>query len=274
MPRNPQFFGEPKHRNGKRSSGGAHVKVLRVAAYLRVSTDEQARSGLGIEAQRAQVRAMATVKGWPAPIEYVDNGISGTKVLRSREQMRALLATIEAGEIDALIVPALDRLGRTTRIILDGVDFFAEHGVTFVSCRESFDTSTAAGQFVVTIFAALAQMERDTIAGRTKSALAVKQTRDGEVGGKLPYGYLRTEDKRIIVDDVTAGHARRIFALRRQRFTMRAIAAQMNAENIPSPNGATWWASSVREVLRNEAAYKGGKRGGSEVRWPRILKRS
>lgn len=271
MPRNPQFFGEPKHRNG-RAQSQPREKVLRVAAYLRVSTDEQARSGLGIEAQRAQVRAMATVKGWPAPLEYVENGVSGTKPLRSREQMKVLIAAIEAGDVDALIVPALDRLGRRTRIILDGVDFFGEHGVVFVSCRESFDTSTPTGQFTLTIFAGLAQMERDTIAGRTKLALAVKQTRDGEVGGKLPYGYLRTLDRGIIVDEVTAAHARRIVALRRRGMTMRAIAAQMNADGVPSPKGGIWWASSVREVLRNTPAYKGGKRGGSQVRWPRILK--
>lgn len=270
MPRNPRFFGEPRHRKGYVQQQ-ARAQVLRVAAYLRVSTDEQARSGLGIEAQRTQARAMATVKGWPAPTEYVDNGVSGTKALRTREQMRLLMAAIEAGEIDALIVPALDRLGRTTRIILGGVDFLAEHGVTFVSCRESFDTSNATGQFVLTIFAALAQMERDTTAGRTKSALAVKQSRDGEVGGKLPYGYLRTPDRGILVDNVTAAHARRIMALRRRHLSMRAIAARMNAEGVSSPKGGRWWASSVREVLRNVAAYRGGKRGGSEVRWPRIV---
>jgi DNA invertase Pin-like site-specific DNA recombinase len=212
------------------------------------------------------------VKQWAAPFEYVDNGVSGSKALRCRDEMKLLITAIEAGEVDALIVPALDRLGRTTRIILGGVDFLAEHGVTFVSCRESFDTSNATGQFVLTIFAALAQMERDTTAGRTKSALAVKQTRDGEVGGKLPYGYLRTPDRGVIVDDVTAAHARRIVTLRRQRLTMRAIAAAMNADGVPSPKGGVWWASSVREVLRNVPAYRGGKRGGSEVRWPRILK--
>lgn len=273
MPRNPLYFGVPKSRNGRHARTTPTPQTMRVAAYLRVSTDEQARSGLGIEAQRAQVRAMATVKGWPAPTEYVDNGISGTKVLRSREHMRALLAAIEGGEIDALIVPALDRLGRTTRIILDGVDYFAEHGVTFVSCRESFDTSTPAGQFTLTIFAALAQMERDVIAGRTKGALAVKQTRDGEVGGNMPYGYRREPGGGIVVDQSTAAFARRVFVLRRQRLTMRAIAAAMNADGVPGPKGGTWWASSVREVLRNERAYKGGKRGGSEVRWPRILTR-
>lgn len=271
MPRNPRFFGEPKHRKGH-AQPIVREQVLRVAAYLRVSTDEQARSGLGLEAQRAQVRAMATVKHWPAPVEYVEQGVSGTKALHSRDQMKLLMVAIEAGEIDALIVPALDRLGRTTRIILEGVDYLAEHGVTFVSCRESFDTSTPTGQFVVTIFAALSQMERDFIVGRTKAALAVKQTRDGEVGGKLPYGYLRVPDAGIIIDPTEAEHARRIIRLRRQKLTMRAIAAAMNADGIPSPKGGMWWASSVREVLRNEAAYRGGKRGGSEVRWPRILK--
>jgi site-specific DNA recombinase len=86
----------------------------RIAAYLRVSTDEQAESGLGIEAQRAQVRAMATVKRWPAPVEYVDNGVSGAKEVKDRDALPKLMQEVKAGAIDAVIIPSLDRLGRKT----------------------------------------------------------------------------------------------------------------------------------------------------------------
>jgi len=89
--------------------------VWRVAAYLRVSTDEQAESGLGIDAQRTQVRAMAVVKGYPAPTEYVDNGISGTKDVDKRPALHALMEDVAAGNVDVVVIPSLDRLGRKTQ---------------------------------------------------------------------------------------------------------------------------------------------------------------
>src|SRR5260370_2169687 len=91
--------------------------VLRIAAYLRVSTDEQAEPGLGIDAQRTQVRAMAVVKGYPSPTEYTDNGISGTKDVDKRPALQALMSDVQAGRANVVLIPSLDRLGRTTPII-------------------------------------------------------------------------------------------------------------------------------------------------------------
>src|SRR5260370_36804564 len=110
--------------------------VWRVAAYLRVSTDEQAESGLGIDAQRTQVRAMAVVKGYSTPTEYVDNGISGTKDVDKRPALQALMTDIAAGKVDVVIIPSLDRLGRKTRIILRLVEELAGRNVTLVGCRD------------------------------------------------------------------------------------------------------------------------------------------
>jgi DNA invertase Pin-like site-specific DNA recombinase len=83
---------------------------------------------------------------------------------------------------------ALDRLGRKTRIILDLVNQVVEASCELVSCKESLGTNTPADRFVLTIFAALTQLERDTILDRTPSG----GRRDGEKGGRLPHGYVRT----------------------------------------------------------------------------------
>src|SRR5262245_25772148 len=89
--------------------------ATRAAIYLRVSTEEQASDGYGLAVQRERCRAMATVKGWSIVAEFNDEGISGTKDASGRPGLAALLAAAEAGEIDAVIVLALDRLGRKTR---------------------------------------------------------------------------------------------------------------------------------------------------------------
>src|SRR5690348_1039411 len=119
------------------------TKTYRVAAYVRVSTDEQAASGLGIQSQVERCQAMATVKGWPIPTLYADEGISGTKDATQRPGLMRLLTDACDGQIDAVIILSLDRLGRKTRLVLDLVEELADNGVALISCKESLDTESA-----------------------------------------------------------------------------------------------------------------------------------
>ncbi len=245
--------------------------VARVAAYVRVSTDEQKRSGLGLADQRRRVCGMAAAKGWEDPVIFADEGISGTKDTTRRPQLAKLLAAVRAGEVDAIIILSLDRLGRRTRLVLDLVEEFTRHGVSLVSCKESLDTTTPQGQFVLTMFAALAQLERDLIAERTRAALAEHDRRDGEKGGRLPYGYRRTPAGPAIHRG-QAHWVREIYRLRELGLSLRAIAERMQERGAPVPRGgARWHHTSVREILANREAYKGGQRGASSLRWPTIL---
>jgi site-specific DNA recombinase len=241
----------------------------RAAIYLRVSTEEQATAGYGLDVQRDRCLAMATVKGWQVePIHiYADEGLSGTKDATGRPALAALLAAVEIGNVDAVIVLSFDRLGRKTRIVLDLVDRLSASGCQLVSCKESLDTSTPAGSFVLTIFAALAQLERDTIVERTTSGRNARGKKDGEKGGRLPFGYVRTPEG-ISVDLDRAALVKRIFRRRNAGATLRAIAGDLPG---PGPRGGRWHPSSVAEVLANVEAYQGGARGESAVRWPTLL---
>jgi site-specific DNA recombinase len=253
--------------------GAANTGPLRVVAYVRVSTEDQARSGLGLDAQKARCAAMATVKEWPAPVIYADEGISGTKDSRKRPGLAHLLADLDAGTIDAVIILSLDRLGRKTRLILDLVEEITQRAI-LVSCKESFDTQTPQGQFVLTIFAAFSQLERDLISQRTSAALAERSRRDGNTAGRIPYGYLRTPDGGVVVDPEAAQVVRKVFALHRSGWALRAIAeSYANESGIPTPRGGSkWHHSTVRAILANQAAYAGGNRGASTVKWPAIIK--
>ena len=246
--------------------------VRQVAAYLRVSTDEQRESGLGIAAQRTRVLGMAAAKGWPAPVEYADEGVSGTKEAKDRPALAHLLADVRAGKVDAVIVLSLDRLGRRTQIVLSLVETFNTAGVNLVSCKESLDTSSAQGQFVLTMFAALSQLERDLIAQRTRDALAELDRTTGDRGGRIPYGYVRSADALARVHPDAAAIVRRIFALHRRGESLRQIAQRLNDSGAPAPRGGdTWRHTSIAEILANRAAYLGGQRGASARRWPAIL---
>ena len=245
----------------------------RAALYLRVSTSDQAISGLGIAAQRTRCRAMAEVKGWQVVAEYADEGISGTKDSLGRPELARILADCRAGLIDAVIILGLDRLGRKTRLVLDLVEQLAGYGVELVSCKESLDTTTATGKFVLTLFAGLAQLERDQTAERTTAALTELGNDKGYKGGRLPTGYIRRlADGLIEVEPVGAATVKRIFELRRAGMTMRAIAAELNRAGVSTGKGGQgWYASSVKEVLDNGPIYQGARQYASDHTWPVVL---
>ena len=240
------------------------------AFYLRVSTTEQAQDGFGLAAQRVKCNAMLTLKGWPAAVEYSDEGISGTKDESERPGLAALLAAINSGAVSVVIVAALDRIGRSTALVLRMVERLETGGADLVSCKESLDTSTASGRFVLRMFASLAELERDNIADRTTGGRNERGKIDGEKGGRVPYGYRRTLAG-LVVEAQEAATVRDIFAQHKAGASLRTIAGSLNNAGITSARGAQWYASTVREVLGNEAQYRGGLRGESNQPWPAIL---
>lgn len=227
-------------------------------------------TGFGLDVQRARCQAMALVKDWTVVAEYADEGISGTKDAGERPGLAALLAAVDASEVDAVIVLALDRLGRKTRLVLDLIEQFTAAAVVLVSCKESLDTTTPQGQFVLTMFAALAQLERDTIVERTTAGREARAAIDGEKGGRLPFGYVRTEQG-ITVDELAKILVRTIFECHADRQSLRTIAGNLNQSGFLSPQGGKWHASSVATILANEPTYRGGQRGASNICWPSIL---
>ncbi len=253
--------------------------ATRAAIYTRVSTDEQV-NGYGLEVQLTRCEAMATVKGWTVDRVYSDDGLSGTLDAARRPGLQALLQAACNGEIDAVIVLALDRLARKTTLVLDLVERLDGCGVQLVSVKEQLDTSTPSGRFVLTMFAALAQLERDTIVARTTDGRNQRGKVDGEKGGAVPFGYLRTRDTNgkatgVVVVDSEATIVRRIFALRQGGLALRKIADELNynvgPELLAPRGGKAWYASTVKIILDNQPAYMGGLRGESAEQWPVIL---
>lgn len=245
----------------------------RAAVYLRVSTDDQARDGYGLDVQRERSRAQVVAKGWTIAGEYVDAGVSGTIPAPDRPAMGALLADLDAGRVDAVVVLALDRLGRSTRVVLDLVERLTHAGAELVSCNESLDTSTPSGRFVMRMFASLAELERDNIVARTTAGRNARGRVDGERGGRVPLGYVRA-DSGLEVDPGGAELVKRIYSMRRRGATLQAIADAMNADGVRTRRGGSWYPSVVREVLEHRAVYVGGTRGPSPVHWPAILRPS
>jgi site-specific DNA recombinase len=244
---------------------------MNTAVYLRVSTEEQAEK-YGLIAQREQCEAMATVKGWDIAKVYQDD-VSGTTA--ERPGLQAMLQAVCNGEHQAVIVSGLDRLARSTRLVLDIVEKLDGCSAELVSCKESLDTSTPQGRFVLRMFASLAELERDNIVERTTDGRDARGRIDGEKGGRLPMGYRRVfEDSKAVgveVNEQRAELVRDIFAQRVAGSTLTAIADRLNEQGYTTERGGSWHASSVRQILLNEDAYKGGYRGESPERWPTLF---
>lgn len=239
----------------------------RPAIYLRVSTDEQADSGLGLASQLARCEALVVAKGWAPPVVYTDEGISGTiPPGPKRPALARMLVDVSSGLCNAVVVLDLSRLARSVKLVTGIIDELEAAGAAFVSCKESFDTSTAMGRAMLGIVAVFGQLERDLTSERTVAALGERGKAHGYKSGRLPYGYRRKPGQEVIeVDNTAAATVRAIFAQRTCGYTMRAIAAQLS-QSVPGPRGGKWHASTIRTILHNGSRYK-----GESPHWPAIL---
>jgi DNA invertase Pin-like site-specific DNA recombinase len=208
---------------------------LRVVAYARVSTDEQARSGLGLGAQRQVTAAEAARHGWT--LEHVaDEGVSGSIPPEHRPALGPVLTALGSG--DVLIVAKLDRLGRSALDVLRIAEQARDRGWRLVACDLGLDTGTPVGAFTLTALAAVAQLERDLIAQRTRDALAELKRNGARLGAPVR-----------IPDDVR----QRIARLVSDGLSQRAVAALLNAEGVPTTRGGRWHGGTVAHVLRSLA---------------------
>ncbi len=232
--------------------------ALRVALYVRVSTDEQAREGFSVAAQAAALRAFAVSQGWREAGLYADEGFSG-KDLR-RPAIERLIADARGGRFDAVAVWRLDRLSRrqahTLRII---EEILEPAGVGLRSATEAFDTTTAAGKAMVGMLAVFAQLERESIIERTRLGLR-ERARQGKWSGAPPWGYRYGAAGGIEPDPAVAPWVGRLFARAAGGEGSAALAAWLRAEGAPPPRaGGRWWPGTVRLILGSRV-YLGERR--------------
>jgi site-specific DNA recombinase len=158
-----------------------------------VSLEKQAEKGVSLEAQSEKIRAMATVQGSELVDIIVEAGESAKNL--NRPGVQKLLALVDGGKVEAVIVAKLDRLTRSVKDLCAVLERFERKRVALVSVAESLDTGSAAGRLVINIMTAVSQWEREAIGERTRDAMSHKR-RNGERVGNIAYGYRLAGDER------------------------------------------------------------------------------
>jgi len=197
-----------------KSSTGRHApRTVRCAIYTRVSTDaglDQDFNSLDAQydASQSYIRSQAHA-GWTmVRTRYDDGGFSGGST--DRPALQKLLDDIRDGRIDVIVVYKIDRLTRSLADFAKLVELFDEHGVTFVSVTQQFNTTTSMGRLTLNVLLSFAQFEREVTAERIRDKVAASKRKGVWIGGMVPLGYEVRDGKPVIVED-EAKRVRTIF---------------------------------------------------------------
>jgi len=221
---------------------------LRFVGYVRVSTEEQARSGLSIQAQRERLQAWAAAFGHVMVEIVADEGESAKSL--ERPGIRRVLSMVDRRQVDGVVAAKLDRLTRSTRDLADIVERCERKRVALASVSESLDTSTACGRLVVSMLGVVAQWEREATAERTAVALDAKRRQGRRYCGKAPYGYRFDGDGAMLEDAEEQALLDEVEALAEAKSaSLRVIGRMLGERGALNRSGKPFSASSVARLV-------------------------
>jgi site-specific DNA recombinase len=260
-------------------------KQLRVAIYLRVSTDEQVEK-YGLDAQRSTIEAAIKSRGLlkdgrPAMVLadknyiYSDDGVSGVVNLNERPAFSRIIEDISNSEdglpFDVIAVYRIDRFARKLKILLEVLDLFKKHKLEFISATESIDTSSPFGRAMLGILGVIAELELETIKERTSKGKEAAVSQGKFMGTHPPYGYIKDKEGKIAILKAEAEIVKRIYkTFVLDRLSYQIIANKLAEDNILSPEVSAvkygkrkgevhklnpnnfWMSGQIRDILSDE----------------------
>ncbi|MBT3786949.1 MAG: recombinase family protein [Alphaproteobacteria bacterium] len=240
------------------------MRKTRCAVYTRKSSEEGLDMDFNsLHAQRESCEAYITSQkqeGWVlVPDQYDDGGISGGTL--ERPALQRMLADIEAGRVDVVVVYKIDRLSRSLMDFAKLVDVFDRHNVTFVSVTQTFNTTTSMGRLTLNILLSFAQFEREVTGERIRDKIAASRKKGMWMGGNPPLGY-DVRDRKLIVNADEANTVRMIFKRFLTVGSATLLSKDLTAEGVMSKRGKPINKGYLYKLLKNQvyigkAVHKG-----------------
>lgn len=218
----------------------------RTVGYCRISTEDQLREGVSLDAQEARIRAYCAAMEWPEP-EVVRDCASAKNL--ARPGIDGILTALRHGEIERLIIVRLDRLTRSVKDLGDLFDLCAKHNTALVSITDALDSSTATGRLCANIMATVSQWEREICGERTAAALGHKRAQR-QAYGRTPFGFRREGDALVVHPEEHSARMEAI-AMQRRGHSLREIGRMLT-----ECSGRIWAPASVRALLRSRLSLE------------------
>lgn len=222
---------------------------MRVAAYIRVSTDKQAEKGNSILEQQERTIAYCKALRWESPVFFIDEGYSAKTL--NRPAMTKLLKDVGERKFDAVLNTKLDRLCRNLLDLLHTVEHFQTYDCAYVSISEGFDTSTAVGRMTMQVLGAFAEFERERTSERVKDNMISIAKNSDKALTKPCFGY-DVVDSRYVINEKEAAHVLYMRDMIFQGAGLRRIAKLLNDMGVRTKKGAEWDSVNVRRLVLNE----------------------
>ncbi len=223
------------NKEGKRKVAGRKSEV-RCAIYTRKSSEEGLEQDFNsLDAQREACEAFIRSQkheGWLClPGMYDDGGISGATM--ERPALKRLLAAIEAGGIDAVVVYKVDRLTRSLGDFVKIVEVFDRRSVSFVSITQQFNTTTSMGRLTLNMLLSFAQFEREVTGERIRDKIAASKKKGLWMGGLPPLGY-DVKDRKLVVSEREAETVRHIYRRYAALGSVLALKEELDRDRVVS----------------------------------------
>jgi DNA invertase Pin-like site-specific DNA recombinase len=253
---------------GRTEKSARRSAKRRCAIYTRKSTDEGLDQAFNsLDAQREACAAFILSQkheGWSAlPALYDDGGYSGGTM--ERPALKRLMADIEAGQVDVVVVYKVDRLTRALSDFAKLVEVFDRREVSFVSITQQFNTTTSMGRLTLNVLLSFAQFEREVIGERVRDKIAASKKKGMWMGGQPPLGY-DVKDRKLVVNEAEAETVRHIFTRYLELKAVRELQEELAAAGVRSklrvhPDGTVYGGQvlgrgALYEMLQNRI-YRG-----------------
>ncbi len=219
--------------------------------YTRVSTKDQAVNGTSLISQNEFIQQCAKLNNLQLENVLSDEGISASST--KRPSFDLIMQMVKEKKTDAVIVYSISRFARNTRQLLEAIEQMKKNGVRFISCKESIDTSSAIGQFFLTLMGSLAELESSQTGERIKDVKG-KNKSSGRCYSAPIYGFDNDAQTHLLIPNDELMTAKSIIFDAKTK-SYGQIAKELNEKNVPTKNKGKWHRSTVSNIVNN-SVYK------------------